>query len=341
MNESIATLPLGKLSPIFLSELLEKYTTEDETIIVGPRVGNDATVIDQGDFYLIAKTDPITFITEDIGYYTININANDIACMGGIPRWFLATLLLPEAQTTEQMVENIFSQLSSACQDLNILFCGGHTEVTYGINRPIVVGQMLGIVEKESLVTSRNTTQGDDILLTKGIAIEATSIIAREKREKLCNIYSEELIEKCKNFIYEPGISVLRDALLALQVGGVHAMHDPTEGGLAMGLHELAIASGVGMKISEYDIPILPESKLLCDQFNIDPMGAIASGALLIVTDQHQTHKIIEIFKQNQIAIKNIGKIMPAEYGVKILVNGDEVDLPQFHQDEITKLFNA
>ena len=341
MNISIPTLPLGKLSPAFLSELLDKYTTIDETVIIGPKIGEDATVIDQGEFYLVAKTDPITFVTENIGYYAININANDIACMGGIPRWFLVTILLPEGLTTKEMVDKIFSQLNSACQELDILFCGGHTEVTYGINRPILIGQMLGVVEKQSLINSRNARQGDDILLTKGIAIEATSIIAREKEERLSDIYSEDLVEKCKNFVYDPGISVLKDAKLVARVGGIHAMHDPTEGGLARGLHELAMACGIGLKIFEQEIQILPESKLLCDQYNIDPLGAIASGALIIVADPHRTHDIMETFKQNQINIKTIGKAMPAEYGVKVIVNESEMDLPEFHQDEITKLFSV
>lgn len=340
MNQSLAHLPLGKLSPVFLSELITKYTTQDETVIVGSGIGEDATVIDQGEFYLVAKTDPITFVTENIGYYTININANDIACMGGIPRWFLAAILLPEAMTTEALVENIFSQLNAACLERDILFCGGHTEVTYGLNRPIVIGQMLGVVEKESLITKKNAKPGDDILLTKGIAIEATSIIAREKAERLCDLYSEDLVEKCKNFLHEPGISVLKDARLALQIGGVHALHDPTEGGLAMGLHELAIAARAGIKIFEDEILILLESKLLCDQYDIDPLGAIASGALLIVADQYYTHKIIDIFKENKIDIKNIGKMMPVEYGVKLIVNDKEIDLPEYHQDEITKLFH-
>jgi hydrogenase maturation factor len=339
MSESQNHLPLGKLNPKFLSELLTKYTTIDETVVIGPKVGIDATVIDQGNFYLIAKTDPITFVTENIGYYAVNVNANDIACMGGIPRWFLATILLPEANATREVVDKIFSQINNACEALDILFCGGHTEVTFGINRPIVIGQMLGIVDKDSLISSKNVTPGDDILLTRGIAIEATSIIAREKSEQIAEIYSEELVDKCKNFIYNPGISVVHDSRLVMQVGGVHAMHDPTEGGLAMALHELANAAGFGMKVFENEIPILPESKLLCDQFGIDPMGAIASGALLVVVDPHYTQKIIDDFRQNQILIKNIGKIMATEYGVKLVGNESEIDMPEFYQDEITKLF--
>ena len=283
MSEIAEPLPLGKLPPGMLADMLTKYTKHDESVIAGAAVGEDAAVIDMRDFYLLAKTDPITFVTDNIGYYAININANDIACMGGAPRWFLATVLLPENQTSQEGVEEIFAQISSACENLGISYCGGHTEVTYGINRPIVIGQMLGTALKQKLVLNKNAQPGDDILLTKGIAIEATSIIAREKQDILAETYSSDLVERCKNFIHEPGISVLNEAQLAVNAAVVHAMHDPTEGGLAMGLHELAHAAQLGIKVFEHEIPVFPEAKLLCDQFEIEPMGAIASGALLIV----------------------------------------------------------
>ena len=247
--------------------------------------------------------------------------------------------MLPETATTENIVNDIFAQINAACHELKISFCGGHTEVTYGINRPLIIGQMLGIVKKEKLVTVKNAEPGDDILLTKGIPIEASSIIARGKGERLTKIYSMELVERCKNFIYDPGISVLKEARLAVKTGGVQAMHDPTEGGLAMGLHELNMATGCGIKVFQREIPIFAEAKLLCDQYDIDVMGVIASGALLIVSKRKATNKIIEVLKNNNIVVKNIGKIMTPEYGVKILINDQEIDLPQFYQDEITKLF--
>lgn len=340
MNESSVMLPIGKLAPHFLSRLLEQYTSQDETIIVGPQIGSDATVIDQGDHYLIAKTDPITFVSDNIGYYAVHINANDIACMGGTPHWFLATLLLPANLTTPDLVTLIFSQLRAACDELNIVFCGGHTEITPGLDRPIIAGQMLGSVAKDSLVRPQNIQVGDDILLTKGIAIEATSIIAREKARLLRQIYSEELVEKCQNYLFDPGISVVREALLAAHIGGVHAMHDPTEGGLVTGLRELATAAQVGLTIIEDDIPILPEAKLLCDQYGIDPLGAMASGALLIVVDPAATHRILEAFHQQQLTIKVIGKIMTSERELQMISTGQRISLPEFQQDEITKLFH-
>ena len=337
MNKTI--LPLGKLSQDFLGELIKKYTIKDESVIVGAQIGEDATVIDQEQKLLIAKTDPITFVTDHIGFYAVNINANDIACMGGRPRWFLSTILLPELKTTKEMVEDIFSQLSSACKDLDIIFCGGHTEVTFGINRPIVIGQMLGNVEKESLVMNRNARPGDDILLTKGIAIEATSIIAREKGEELLKSFSESKIKKCMDYIYNPGISVLKEAKLAVEAGGVNALHDPTEGGLAMALHELAQAGNVGIEIYENEILISNESDQLCKYFDIDPLGVIASGALLIVSDPCDSDKIIKQIEKNNISVKKIGQIKTSDFGLKIKSNNINVDLPKFHKDEITKLF--
>ncbi|NOZ60678.1 MAG: hydrogenase expression/formation protein [Calditrichaeota bacterium] len=333
-------LPTGKLRPEFLKTLLENYTFGDESIIVGPDVGVDATVIDMGNQYLIAKTDPITFVADDIGYYAVNINANDIACMGGTPKWFLATLLLPENMTTEKAVEKVFSQISGACRKLKISFCGGHTEISYGIDRPILVGQMLGVVSKQELISAKNAREGDRIILTKGIAIEAVSIIARELKEKIAPEASVEFIEKCQNFIYDPGVSVLKDAKIAMEIGGIHAMHDPTEGGLAQAAHELAEASGLGIRIWEKEIPVLPEAKFLCDLFNLDVIGAIASGALLIVAERKKSTQIIRHLRANEIYARIIGKMTPRDFGAKMVtIAGEERDLPQFSSDEITKIF--
>ena len=238
MKENLNFLSTGKLPHNILSTLIEHYTTKNPDVVVGSKIGEDAAVIEFGNKYLLAKTDPITFVTDEIGYYAININANDIACMGGVPRWFLASLLLPEGLTTEKMVENIFSLVSAACKEKNIAFCGGHTEITYGIDRPILVGQMLGEVDKEKLIINSNAQIDDDILLTKGIAIEATSIIAREKGTELVETFSQQLVDQCKNYIYDPGIGVLKEAQIAAQLDEIHAMHDPTEGGLAVAAAE-------------------------------------------------------------------------------------------------------
>ena len=330
----------GKLPMEYLARLISRYTQKDPRIVVSPGIGKDATVLSFSGPYLIAKTDPITFATDEIGWYAVQVNANDVASMGGTPRWFLATLLLPEKKTTSAMVEEIFSQISGACQDLGVVLCGGHTEITYGLDRPIVVGQMLGEVAPEKLVVPDRIQEGDEILLTKGIAIEGTALIAREKQE-LKKVFGDEWILRCQKFLKSPGISVVRDASIAAQNRKVHAMHDPTEGGLATGLHELAQVANVGMMVEKEKIFIFPETDLLCQNLQLDPLGLIASGALLIVTSPKDSSRIIEALQGEGIPAGRIGKIWAKEKGVKLLAGGQLQDLPVFLRDEIAKLFEG
>ena len=334
-------LPLGKLKLGHLQKLLHRYTSTGDRVLLGPKVGEDAAVIDFGETCLVAKTDPITFVAEDIGWYTIVVNANDIATRGAVPKWFLATLLLPENRTTAEMVDTIFAQLSGACSRYQIAFCGGHTEVTYGIDRPIVIGQMLGEVTKDNLITTAGAQVGDDILLTKGIAIEGTSIIAQVKREKLLMKYGPEWLERCRQFIYTPGISIIEDALAAVQFGQVHAMHDPTEGGLATGLHELAEAAMVGVYVEYEAIPMFPETEQLCQEYHLDPLGTIASGALVLTASPQETPGIITGLKRKGIQASVIGQIVPAKEGRILKKSMTTIPLPIYEQDEITRIFGA
>src|SRR5438552_10796636 len=174
----------GKLPPDLLASLLAGAATDDPRVLVGPRVGVDAAVLDFGERVLVVKSDPITFATEDVGWYAVQVNANDLAVMGATPRWFLATLLLPEG-TTEDAVRAIFAPLLGACRELGISLVGGHTEITVGLDRPIVCGHMLGEAAPGELVRSDGARPGDRLLLTKAIPLEATSILARERRAAL------------------------------------------------------------------------------------------------------------------------------------------------------------
>lgn len=339
-EEKPFTYPTGKLPLEDLSRLLARYTREDPSIIVTPGIGRDATVISFGDKYLVVKTDPITFATDQIGWYGVNINANDIAAMGGIPRWFLATLLLPQRKTGPKEVEEIFAQISGACEELGIILCGGHTEITYGLGRPILVGQMLGEVDKDKLVSPNKIRVGDEIILTKGIAIEGTALIAREWKGVGSQLDGEE-IRKCRELLRSPGISVVREARIANEVAAVHAMHDPTEGGLATGLRELADAAGVGMLVEMDQIPVLPETALLCKKLKLAPLGLLASGALLIAIGAKDSAKVIRALESDGISSSVIAKVWEREQGIKLAKRGKIIDLPSFERDEVARLFEG
>lgn len=333
-------LPPGKLPAALLATLLAQETPRDPRVLIGPRVGVDAAVLDMGDRLLIAKSDPITFATEALGWYAVTVNANDIAVMGGIPRWFLATLLLPEASTTAALVQEIFTQIRHACAALDITLVGGHTEITVGLERPILAGHMLGEVARDGLITSAGVQVGDAILLTKGFPIEGIALMARERAAQLQAAgHAASDITRWQQFLTTPGLSVLPEARLLTQTVEVHAMHDPTEGGVATGLWEVAQASGVGLRVVATALPLLAEGAVLCRTFGLDPLGTIASGALLAAVPAAQAAEAIQVCQGAGIACTQIGTAVAPILGVHVEMETGRQPLPTFTRDEILRLF--
>ena len=336
-----ASYPVGKLPQADLVALLEHAMPHpDPRVIFGPGLGRDAAVIDFGDRYLVTKTDPITFATDQIGWYVVNINANDVACLGARPMWFIVTLLLPEGQTDPALVENIFDQLRTASQELGISVVGGHTEITHGVDRPIAVGAMFGEVAPEDLVRSDGARAGDVLILTKGIAVEGTAILARDLRDRLCEVLDPELLDRASLFLHNPGLSVVKDAMIATSAGEIHAMHDPTEGGVATGIHEIAEASGLGACIDADALPVYPETLAICDVLGLDPMGVIASGSLLVAVAPRDARAVIEALQAQGIAACAIG-VLRETPGVALCGGGDQRPLHKFARDEIAQLFET
>lgn len=332
------TLPVGKLDMHLLSRLLESYTSKDDRVAIGPKVGEDAAVLDFGDRYLVAKTNPITFATEEIGWYLVNVCVNNMVVRGVRPRWMLNTLLLPEGKTTPEMVEQIFRQIHQACSKLEVVIVGGHTEVTFGLDRPLAVGCVIGEIERERLIPTGGAQPGDTVLVTKSLAIEGTAILAREKQATLLRRgYDLEFLQRAQGFLHDPGISVYDEALTAAGTGAIHAMTDATEGGLATALHELAEAGGVGLRIEAENIPIRAETRKICAEFGIDPMGLIASGMLILTAPQHKADGLRRQLAERGIECTAIGSITPSEDGRLLAREGKLVELPYYASDELTR----
>ena len=342
MNRVNEKLNLGKLKHDFLAQLLSNIEIKDNRVIMGSKIGEDAAVIDiPGPNYLVAKTDPITFATEEIGYYAVVVNVNDLVCTGAKPKWFQSTILLPESITTSEIVENIFKSIHDTCKSMEITVVGGHTEVTPGLDRPIIVGSVIGEVDKKKLVLTSGAKPGDALILTKGIFIEGTSIIGHEKENELINKnFSHDFIKKCKDYLYNPGISVFNEALLANDHFKIKSMHDPTEGGVYTGVAEMTIASNTGVEIEERKIQILPESKILSEIYHLNPYNTLSSGSLLIAVNQKDSSDLIKLLRHNQVFAEQIGKFTPKDKGLVVKKeDGRRETLKYTETDEITKLF--
>ena len=335
---------IGKLEIGILKKFLKRNTVLDPRVVIGPEIGEDAAAIDPGrktDRYWVVTSDPITFTTDKIGYYGVVVNLNDIATMGAIPKWFSATLLFPEGSDLKG-IERIFRQIRDACHRFKVSLVGGHTEITPGIKKMILSGHMIGEVKKDKLVTTGGARPGDLLLLVKGICIEGTSIMAREKEAALLKRgVSPSVIRKAKRFIFDPGIEVLRPARIACEASSVHAMHDPTEGGLINGMTEMAWASDTEIEVDLEKVLIYKESRILCREFRMDPLGTIASGALLLAVPPSDLLPLQKTFRKNSIPLGVIGKVKKGPARVLRIDQKGRKELKPLPRDEILKIHSG
>lgn len=337
------TLKPGKLPNSALADIISEINDQrqDPRLLVGPGIGEDAAQIDFGPHIVIAKSDPITFATDEIGRYAVIVNANDIAATGGTPKWFLATILMPLNSTTEQ-VRDIAQQLSTAANEINVTIAGGHTEITPAVTQPVVCGFMLGEATAGKTVSTSGTKPGDTIILTKGIAIEGTAILAREAPETLAAAGIDiETIERAANLLRHPGISVLPDAAQLLSAGGVHAMHDVTEGGIATAIAEMATAANVDIQIDPTRVHVIPETAAICNALQLDPWGLISSGAMLAAVDPTLATITVNTLRSAGIDATAIGKALETTtQAVRLLrTDGTATAIKSFDRDELARFF--
>ena len=329
--------PPGKIPMDVLRTIVfEHLGVQNPRLLLAPGIGEDAAIIKMNGKVIVVTTDPITGSLESLGWLSVHINANDIATCGAIPLWYLTTILLPEKSDIDHKnaLNKITSQIDAAARELNITVAGGHTEITPGINRPIVVGFMVGETTIDNYTTSNGAKSGDQIIVTKSVGLEGTSILAEEKETILKQHLEESVIERAQNFIKR--ISVVKDAQIAMKVGGVNAMHDPTEGGIFLGLHEIADASQLGIQIQEELIPIAYETEVVCKVFGIDPFQLISSGCLIISASPESATLIVNELKRENIPARIIGEFVGDPQIRKILTKDNKYrDLPRPTSDHL------
>lgn len=318
-------LEAGKLPADLLAELLADAEPLPPEVRIGPGVGEDACAIDVAAGTLVATTDPITLVGSEVARYAVVINANDVAAMGVRPRWFLAAVLLPVG-THEHEVRALFGALREALSDVEVALVGGHSEITAAVTQPLIVGQMLGFAEHGRVLSSAGLAAGDVVVQIGPAPIEAAAVLAQEGGDALASI-EPSLLAQARAALHTPGICVVEAGLAAAELGACVA-HDPTEGGLASGLAELALASGVGLDVDLDAVSWFEPGVALCRALGADPWGALASGCLLAGFGAERLDAALEGFAARGLDACVIARATA----------GAGTRLPQFERDEVARV---
>jgi hydrogenase maturation factor len=329
---SDAPLDVGKLPPALLAEVLALARPAPPELLLPPTVGEDAGVIAVPKGALIAASDPVTLTGRDVGAHAVVVNANDIAVMGAIPRWFTSTVLLAPGTTADE-VRALYVSMHDALEKLDAVLIGGHVEVTDAVRQTVVIGHMMGLREDGGFARTAALEPGHIVFQIGPAPVEGAAVLAAEAEARLGDSVPADILAKAAGSLAEPGISVVAPALRAAALGTL-AMHDPTEGGLSSGLHEMADASGVGLTVFADRVLWYEPGQVLSKALGIDPWGLLASGALLATfaadrADEAEAALAADGFAVARIAIAEAGSAVHFE---------DGTPLPRFARDEMIRV---
>jgi HAD superfamily hydrolase (TIGR01509 family) len=321
-------LPPGKVPWEIVADLVSGELPPE--VKLGPAAGEDAALIEIGDELWAVASDPVSFTAADAGRLAVIVNANDVAVRGARPMFFLAVGLIAPQEASTKRVTELLTQVRDTCHEVGCTLLGGHTEVTPGLSRSIVVGTMLGRVEGRPLTTG-GLRNGDLVGMSRHAGLEGTSILLAEHGERLRSVHGTDAFARSEKIFSGNWLLVAPEALRAAACRGTTALHDVTEGGVGEALHEMAIASGLAIDVQREAIPVLPETATICADLGIDPLGLIGSGALLAGCDEAGRSEVEAAFTEEGVPFSWIGRAVATDGGA----SGSR--LPRFPRDELLK----
>jgi hydrogenase maturation factor len=324
-------LQTGKLPPALLAELLARAPALPPEVRLGPALGEDAAAIDVPGGALVAATDPITLTGRGVGAHAVVVNANDVAVMGVRPRWFLACVLLPPG-ATDADARALFDEILAGVAAVGACLVGGHTEVTPAVTQPLVVGQMLGLAEDGQVIRTGGVRPGDALVQIGPAPVEGAAVLAAEAGARLAGV-DPGLLARARGALVDPGISVVEAALTAAALGAT-ALHDPTESGLSGGLHELAGASVVALRVDPGRVLWFEPGLAVCAALGADPWGTLASGCVLAAFPAGLAEGACRTLEARGQPARVVG-VAEAGSGVHL---PDGQPLPVFERDEVARV---
>jgi len=289
-------------------------------VVLGASFGEDVALTQVGDSILVSHVDPIVGAVADIGWLAVHVACNDIATTGVRPRWVLVLVLVPSIDD-EALLEQIMRDAHRAARELEVAIVGGHSGYSSNLSRPLVAVTALGTAGKQPPVLSSGARVGDHVLVTKGLAVEGTAILAKDFADVAEQLgLNEEERSQARQLM--GNVSVVPEAL-ALAKNGATAMHDVTRGGLLETLLEIAQLSDVGIEVDTSQLPIAPIVARFADAFQFDPLRMISSGTLAVTLPAERLVAVHESLKDLGIPFADIGRVV-AGNGVRLL-RGDTV----------------
>jgi len=326
-------MKLGKISPEKLQELVFPYIGKKRNeVLYNASLGRDCGIIDcMGD--LIAVTcDPITGTTTHIGSFAVHVVANDLICAGAEPVGILVSIILPK-HSDENQIKTIMNDVDNECQKLGIAILGGHTELSDAVNRTLIHCSGIGRVNRENIPDVKKIQFGDSIVITKGAGIEGTAILANIYDKELSARYGQGFTKKAQQFIHQ--LSVVPEGKIAMK-HRPHCLHDATEGGLLGALWEVCAGQNLGFTIYEQPIFVPPETKIICDHYQLDPLKLISSGTLIIFLPNPDP--LLEDLHQANITASCIGEVTQSQDKILTHTDGSTEMITTCPQDELWRI---
>jgi len=328
---------VGKLTPEDFDNLIFPFLgAKSKKLMVGPKHGVDAAVIELGDKLLVIAEDP-TFGLPSLGFKRfgwaiVHICCSDVACLAATPEFMTICLLLPP-DTSKSVLKDIMVTMDSECKKLGVSLIGGHTGIVPGIGYPLNGGcTVIGFTTKDKLILPSGAKVGDTVIVTKGAAVEATSILALQYPKGLEDKFGTKMVKNAQDMFYD--MTVIKDALITREISGVSAMHDATEGGVLGGIYEVGNASNVGMRINRDQIILPEETKNICEFFEIDPYYSISEGSLVITVTSDAAEDVLEALRKENINASIVGDCVDKSEGMKLLESGHEVGSFEFPETD-------
>ncbi|MBN1266776.1 MAG: AIR synthase family protein [Anaerolineales bacterium] len=325
----------------FSLDVLQKHVfpfakSADPDVLLGAAFGEDVALTRIGDAILASHVDPIVGAIGGIGSLAVNVAANDIATSGIRPRWILLLVLIPDKEDTE-LLESIMRDAGKAADELGASIIGGHTGYSAGLSRPLVAATVMGAQSGSEPVRTGGAKPGDAVLITKGIALEGTAILAEDFADVAFSLgLSDDEIREAAGLI--KNVSVVPEAL-ALSEVGASAMHDVTRGGLMETLLEIAALSDAGIDLCEEKLPIAPIISRFAEAFGYDPLRMISSGTLAVTLPPDHLEKAANRLQALDVPFAVVGNVVEGK-GVRLIGEHEQhfTDI-RCEDDELARLW--